>query len=867
MVSTRSKSLSNSEPVKIPTDRYAWIRYGRTPLKSTDGFRSYYKCKHSACQTKKVEYCDKCNSIIDVVYKGQHKHDSPKKVILKGGNVLSTAKSLKRRLIPTHGLEEHLIEAVRNDDATTVIAPPTLNRITRSRAIPATTKANADVAEAVQNVTTRSKPLSASKPIKIPTDSYAWLVYGRTKVKSPEGSRTYFRCKYSVCQAKKMVRHDQYHSIIDVVYKGQHKHDPPNIVTSKGRKVPSTTKSLKGKSISTIGSKEHLTDVVHIDGSEIKQRLKRNSSESSVVKHPKKPKFIVHATAGTKASADSYKWRKYRQKMAKGNSHPRNCYKCTFPGCTVKKHMEKVVDGSSQVIITYKGLHNHDIPAASSHSKIRVPSSFTRSPAMPATPTANADVAEAEPKATTHSKSLPINIPTDGYAWMKYARRQLKRRDCFRSYSKCKYRACQAKKVELCDQFNSVIEVVYRGQHKHDPPKKEILNGGKVLSTAKSLKGKSISTHGLKEHPIEVVHIDGSEIKQGLKRNSSESSVVIHPKKPKFIVHATAGTKVSADSYKWRKYRQKMVKGNSHPRNCYKCAFAGCTVKKQMEKVVDGSSQVIITYKGLHNHDIPAASSHSKERVPSSFTQSPTMPPTPAANADVAETEQKATTRSKSLSTSKPIKIPTDSYAWMKYARRQLKSPYGFRSYSKCKHRACRAKKVELYDQFNSVVDVVYKGQHKHDPPNIVISKGGKDLSTAKSLKGKLISEVVHVDGLEIKQRLKRNSSESSLLKHPKKPKFIVHAAAETKVSSDSYKWRKYREKMVKGNPHPRNCYKCAFAGCTVKKHMEKVVDGSSQVIITYKGLHNHDIPGASSPSTKRGYSATTEAAKTKKSA
>ncbi|KAJ0560992.1 putative transcription factor WRKY family [Helianthus annuus] len=177
--------------------------------------------------------------------------------------------------------------------------------------------------------------------------------------------------------------------------------------------------------------------------------------------------------------------------------------------------MEKVVDGSSQVIITYKGLHNHDIPAASSHSKIRVPSSFTRSPAMPATPTANADVAEAEPKATTHSKSLPINIPTDGYAWMKYARRQLKRRDCFRSYSKCKYRACQAKKVELCDQFNSVIEVVYRGQHKHDPPKKEILNGGKVLSTAKSLKGKSISTHGLKEHPIEVVHIDGSEIKQG----------------------------------------------------------------------------------------------------------------------------------------------------------------------------------------------------------------------------------------------------------------------------------------------------------------------------------------------------------------
>ena len=40
-----------------------------------------------------------------------------------------------------------------------------------------------------------------------------------------------------------------------------------------------------------------------------------------------------------------------------------------------------------------------------------------------------------------------------------------------------------------------------------------------------------------------------------------------------------------------------------------------------------------------------------------------------------------------------------------------------------------------------------------------------------------------------------------------------------------------------------RNYYKCISAGCPVRKHIENVVDGSSEVTITYKGLHNHDMP------------------------
>jgi hypothetical protein len=43
-----------------------------------------------------------------------------------------------------------------------------------------------------------------------------------------------------------------------------------------------------------------------------------------------------------------------------------------------------------------------------------------------------------------------------------------------------------------------------------------------------------------------------------------------------------------------------------------------------------------------------------------------------------------------------------------------------------------------------------------------------------------------------------------SSVKPEKKPKFVVHAAGDVGISGDGYRWRKYGQKMVKGNPHPR---------------------------------------------------------------
>lgn len=45
--------------------------------------------------------------------------------------------------------------------------------------------------------------------------------------------------------------------------------------------------------------------------------------------------------------------------------------------------------------------------------------------------------------------------------------------------------------------------------------------------------------------------------------------------------------------------------------------------------------------------------------------------------------------------------------------------------------------------------------------------------------------------------------------------------------------------------PRNRSYYKCTFAGCNVRKHVERAAADPKSVITTYEGKHNHSIPGA----------------------
>ncbi|KAL5223176.1 hypothetical protein ABZP36_027889 [Zizania latifolia] len=62
------------------------------------------------------------------------------------------------------------------------------------------------------------------------------------------------------------------------------------------------------------------------------------------------------------------------------------------------------------------------------------------------------------------------------------------------------------------------------------------------------------------------------------------------------------------------------------------------------------------------------------------------------------------------------------------------------------------------------------------------------------------------------------------------------------KMPADGYKWRKYGQKSIKNNPHPRSYYKCTSSRCSAKKHVEKSTNDPEMLIVTYEGSHHHGL-------------------------
>ncbi|KAL2226199.1 UNVERIFIED_CONTAM: putative WRKY transcription factor 4, partial [Sesamum indicum] len=240
--------------------------------------------------------------------------------------------------------------------------------------------------------------LNVDKPAD---DGYNWRKYGQKQVKGSEYPRSYYKCTNQNCPVKKKIERSHDGHITEIIYKGQHSHPPPN---KRAKDNPDGTMNNQGsygldsegqtgnlnKSYdgmkdqeSSQATPEHIsgssdseevvdteTRVNGRDEDETDSKRRNIDIQSSPPNHRTvtEPKIIVQTTSEVDLLDDGYRWRKYGQKVVKGNPYPRSYYKCTNPGCNVRKHVERAASDPKAVITTYEGKHNHDVPA----SKMRI---------------------------------------------------------------------------------------------------------------------------------------------------------------------------------------------------------------------------------------------------------------------------------------------------------------------------------------------------------------------------------------------------------------------------------------------------------------------------------------------------------------
>ncbi|KAL3530948.1 hypothetical protein ACH5RR_010270 [Cinchona calisaya] len=270
-------------------------------------------------------------------------------------------------------------------------------------------------------------------------DGYNWRKYGQKQVKGSENPRSYYKCTYPNCPTKKKVERSLEGQITEIVYKGSHNHPKPQSTrrssssssassvviqayNSQSNDVPDQSYASTGNGqIDSVATPENSSISIGDDDFEQSSKSKsggdeldedepdakrwRRESENEGIsaqgsRTVREPRVVVQTTSDIDILDDGYRWRKYGQKVVKGNPNPRSYYKCTNPGCPVRKHVERASQDLRSVITTYEGKHNHDVPAARGSGS----NSLNRP-----IPSSNAPMA-VRPSVMSHQSNYPIPV-------------------------------------------------------------------------------------------------------------------------------------------------------------------------------------------------------------------------------------------------------------------------------------------------------------------------------------------------------------------------------------------------------------------------------------------------------------------------
>ncbi|XP_031262379.1 probable WRKY transcription factor 4 [Pistacia vera] len=280
----------------------------------------------------------------------------------------------------------------------------TVNKTTHQQIPPAVPDSRVKTKDSSDFSHSDQRPQSSLYVVDKPADDlYNWRKYGQKQVKGSEFPRSYYKCTRPNCPVKKKVERSLDGQITEIIYKGQHNHQPPQ--SNKRSKDPgnlngnsynqgsselasqyqsgnvnrlkhhessqATPENISGTSDSEeVGDAETGVDEKDEDEPDPKRRNTeiRVSEPASSHRTVTEPRIIVQTTSEVDLLDDGYRWRKYGQKVVKGNPYPRSYYKCTFNGCNVRKHVERASTDPKAVITTYEGKHNHDVPAAKTSS-------------------------------------------------------------------------------------------------------------------------------------------------------------------------------------------------------------------------------------------------------------------------------------------------------------------------------------------------------------------------------------------------------------------------------------------------------------------------------------------------------------------